>query len=71
MTDITLSLPTMTCGGCAAHVRRALQALPGVTGTRVDLAKKELTAAYDDARVSAASIRQALVEAGYPPAGSA
>lgn len=53
----------MMCGHCAAHVARALNAIPGVQA-RVDLARKV-------ALVEAASevpdevLKQAVLEAGY------
>ena len=43
----TLVIEGMTCGHCAAHVERALNALPGVLA-KVDLQRKE-------ARVEAAA----------------
>lgn len=59
----TLVIEGMTCGHCAAHVERALNALPGVLA-KVDLQRKE-------ARVEAAAeisdgiLRQAVQNAGY------
>jgi len=59
----TLVIEGMTCGHCAAHVERALNALLGVLA-KVDLQRKE-------ARVEAAAevsddiLRQAVQNAGY------
>ncbi len=59
----TLGIQGMMCGHCAAHVARALNAIPGVQA-RVDLARKV-------ALVEAASevpdevLKQAVLEAGY------
>lgn len=59
----TLVIEGMTCGHCAGHVARALNALPGVSA-RVDLQRKE--AVVESAtEVSDDILRQAVQNAGY------
>lgn len=59
----TLVIQGMTCGHCAAHVARALNALPGVQA-RVDLARQVaiVQAAQD---VPDEVLKQAVLDAGY------
>ncbi len=59
----TLVIEGMLCGHCAAHVTRALQALPGVQA-HVDLQRKE---AYVQAatEISDEVLKKAVQDAGY------
>ncbi|MBN8970523.1 MAG: cadmium-translocating P-type ATPase [Rhizobiales bacterium] len=43
-----LSVPAMHCGGCIQTVERALNALPGVEGARVNLSSKRATIRWHD-----------------------
>jgi Cu+-exporting ATPase len=69
MTDTTPLIRTqvtgMSCGGCAARVQRALDAMPGVADVSVNLtgetAQLRLAAGQ-----SAADLVQTLTDAGYP-----
>ena len=62
-----ISIEGMTCSHCVAHVEKALKALPGAEGVKVDLKKNQ-------AEVKAISateevIRAAVAEAGYTVTG--
>ena len=59
-----LIVPAMHCGGCMAKVERALLALPGVTGARVNLTAKQVRAEHD-ATVEAAQLIAVLEEVGF------
>lgn len=59
------SVHGMTCGNCAKHVEKALQALPGVSQSTVDLGKHQVTIQYDSALASQETFASALKEAGY------
>lgn len=51
-----LAVEGMKCGGCVANVKKALSAVPGVTGVDVDLGAKRATvqgSASTDALVAA------------------
>ena len=37
----TIEITGMACEGCAAKVRKALEAMPGVKGVRVDVKEKK------------------------------
>ena len=57
-----VSIEGMTCGHCVARVEKALKALPGAEGVKVDLKKNQ---AELKAPLSDEAIRAAVVEAGY------
>ena len=57
----TLSIEGMMCAHCAAHVEKALNALPGVTAA-VDLAGRSAVVTGD---VSDEALKKAVADAGY------
>ncbi|WP_448207066.1 heavy-metal-associated domain-containing protein [Azospirillum sp. sgz302134] len=63
---VAFKVPGMTCGGCAASVRKALGAVAGVEDVQIDLATKDVrvTGAPD-----AAALRDALDKAGFEAEG--
>jgi len=65
MSEITLSVTGMTCGGCVNSVNKVLTALPGVQGVEVTLAPGQARVVYDPARVDRAALVQAVVDAGF------
>ena len=62
-----IAIEGMTCGHCVARVEKALKALPGAEGVKVDLKKNraEVKAVSADEE----TIRTAIVEAGYAVTG--
>lgn len=52
----------MTCGGCAGKVTAAIDLVPGVSGTDVDIATRTVTVGGDFDDIA---IRAAIVSAGY------
>jgi copper chaperone len=65
MSEITLSVTGMTCGGCVNSVNKVLTALPGVQGVEVTLTPGQARVVYDPARVDRAALVQAVVDAGF------
>ena len=65
---IEFHVPDMSCGHCVAAITRALQALD--PGARVQAELPERRIRVDSAR-PAETLRQALEDAGYPPAPGA
>jgi copper chaperone CopZ len=59
----------MACGNCAAHVKEALESVPGVTAAEVSLGKNE--AVVDGASLDEAALKAAVEDAGYEVAGIA
>ena len=63
---VTLSIANMTCAVCPITVKKALNAVPGVSKTEVIFAKKEAVVTYDDAKTNVAALAKATLDAGYP-----
>lgn len=57
----------IVCGGCASAVKKAVSAVPGVTGVEVEVAEKRVTVTHDG-RVNRAVIEDTLKTAGFQPA---
>jgi copper chaperone len=65
MTDLTLPITGMTCGGCVRSVTAVLQALPGVSSVQVTLAPGQAEVRFDAAQVTPAQLRAAVEDAGF------
>jgi copper chaperone len=63
MTTETLHIDGMTCGHCAAAVRRALDGLDGVEVDYVQIGEARVH--YDEATVNHDAIAAAVEEEGY------
>jgi copper chaperone CopZ len=68
MTQVTLTVPDISCGHCEATVKQALTPLPGVRAVRVDLPTRQVTVQYDEAQVDVERFKAALAEEEYPVA---
>ena len=67
METTTITAGGITCGGCANAVKRAVSAVPGVTGVEVAVADKRVTVTHDG-RVDRSVIEGTLKKAGFQPA---
>ncbi|MCS6891899.1 MAG: heavy-metal-associated domain-containing protein [Rhodovarius sp.] len=63
MTDITLTLPDMVCGGCAQAVTRAVQRLDPAARVEADPPTRSVRIAT---RLGEPELREALARAGFP-----
>lgn len=61
-----LAIPSMTCPVCPITVKKALDAVPGVSKVDVSYAKKEAIVTYDDAKTNVAALTKATTNAGFP-----
>ena len=61
-----LSVPTMSCASCPVTIKVALTKVPGVASIKSDLAKRQTTVVYDDAKTDAAALSKATADAGFP-----
>ena len=64
MAQVNLSIEGMSCGNCVAHVKKALEGLPGVSPRSVEIGRAEVD--YDPAVTDLPRIQQVLGEEGYP-----
>ena len=65
----TVIVENIKCGGCAHSISRGLEALEGVSGVAVDVARGAVSFAADETAFGAAVRR--LREMGYPEPGTA
>lgn len=63
---VTLAVENMTCGTCTVVVRKALQHVPGVTSTAIDMEKKTATVTFDPDKATSAQLTEATTNAGFP-----
>ncbi len=70
MADLTLSVPSISCGHCKATIERAVNEVPGVRHVSVDVARREVEVDFeaepDAPRVVAAIERTHAVAAQTP-----
>ncbi len=66
MGETVLSINGMSCDHCRMAVEQAIRSVPGVTGARVDLAKKR---AVYTGTADPAAVADAVRDAGYEVAG--
>jgi len=63
---VVLDVQNMTCELCPITVKKALDKVPGVAATEIDLAKRTATVKFDPERVNVAALVKATTNAGYP-----
>lgn len=61
---IAFNVQGMSCGGCASHVTKAVQAVDPMAQVVVDLAHQTVSV---DSPVDRGILAAALAAAGYPP----
>jgi copper chaperone len=69
MKEVTLKVSGMSCNHCVMHVTNALKELDGVADARVSLNDKTASVSYDESKVDAAKMAEAIREAGYKVEG--
>ena len=63
---VVLDVKNMTCELCPITVKKALDKVPGVAATKIDLTKKTATVKFDPERANVAALVKATTNAGYP-----
>ena len=63
---VVLDVQNMTCELCPITVKKALDKVPGVAATKIDLGKKTATVKFDPDRTNVATLVKATTNAGYP-----
>ena len=65
MTELTLPVTGMTCGGCENAVQRALGQLPGVVQVTASHRDATVRIAFDPAQVTRAELERRIGLLGY------
>jgi mercuric ion binding protein len=63
---VVLDVQNMTCELCPITVKKALDKVPGVAATKVDLGGKTATVKFDPDRTNVAALVKATTNAGFP-----
>jgi mercuric ion binding protein len=61
-----LDVQNMTCAVCPITVKKSLEQVPGVSGAKVDFAKKTVTVKFDAEKATTAALVKATTDAGSP-----
>ena len=65
LTDATLPVEGMSCGACAARIKRTLKGIDGVADVEVSLAERNVRVRYADGKVTPEHLAAAVNELGY------
>ncbi len=65
MSETTIKIGGMSCGGCVRKISGLLQALPGVEQAEVLLEVGEARVRFDPAMVTVAAMRELVDAAGF------
>ncbi len=65
MTQITLSVPDISCDHCKMSIEGAVNELTGVDSAVVDIEGRSVAVSYDDANLAREAIVTAIEEQGY------
>jgi len=68
MEEMTVQVPTISCGHCVKTIERELADLDGVISVKADAEAKSVTVSLE-APATPAAVRAALADIGYPPGG--
>ena len=65
MTQITLSVPDISCGHCKSSIEGALEPLEGVESAQVSIEDRNVAISYDDSSVDIDAFVAAIDKQGY------
>ena len=69
MTQITLSVPDISCGHCKSSIEGAVGPMDGVTKAEVSISDRTVDVEYDPETVELDAIVTAIDDQGYEVAG--
>lgn len=61
-----LDVEKMTCPACGITIEKALDKVPGVTGTKCDTKAATVTVIFDAERTTVSAVASAITAAGFP-----
>lgn len=65
LVDDVISIPDMSCQGCASAIKKALIAVPGVKSAEVDQELRMANVRFNPSRVELGKLIEAIERAGY------
>jgi len=69
-TNLTLSVPDISCEHCKHSIEGAVGAVSGVSSVAVDIDTRSVAVAFDDATTDAGAVTAAIEDQGYEVAGN-
>ncbi len=63
MTDTTIEIEGMSCQHCVMRVKKAIEALAGISSANVEVGKAKVS--FDESKIQKKDIEAAIVKAGY------
>jgi copper chaperone len=69
MTELTLSVPDISCGHCKSSIEGAVATVSGVSVVEVHIDERSVDVDFDDDTVTLAAIVEAIEAQGYAVAG--
>lgn len=70
MTQVTLSVPDISCNHCKSSIEGAVAPMEGVTAAEVTIDDRTVEVTYDDQVVDLETIITAIDDQGYEVAGT-
>ena len=70
MTQVTISVPDISCHHCKMSIEGAVGALPGVDRVEVHVEPRSVDVDFDESAVTLATIQAAIEEQGYEVAAT-
>lgn len=65
MHQITISVPSISCGHCKASIESALQQVAGIVTATVDVASRRVTVVFEPKEIGLEQIRAVIVDQGH------
>ncbi|MDA2978561.1 MAG: cation transporter [Actinomycetota bacterium] len=65
MTDITLSIPDISCDHCKNSIEGALKPLDGIETATVSIGDRSVAVKFDDSQINLSAIVEAIDGQGY------
>ncbi len=63
MSEVNLKIDGMSCQHCVMRVKKAVEQLPGVSKTEVNVGTARIT--YDESKIGKEDVEKAVEAAGY------
>ena len=70
MTQVTLTVPDISCAHCEKTILEALRGKPGVQAVAVSVSSKIVLLKYDEKQIALDEVKEILDEEGYPVDGT-
>lgn len=67
ITQETIKVEGMSCEHCEMRVKKAVEAIEGVSKAEVSLQNKQVVLEYDEGKANLEKVKAAIKEAGYEP----